>query len=118
MTADVPSSQPRIAGDGIIALARLSGRPIIPLAAATSRYITLDTWSKLTINLPFSTLAIVAGDPIFVPAEATETELENARLDVERSLNAATARAYDIAKAGKARQRPREANTTAQRSRQ
>jgi 3-deoxy-D-manno-octulosonic-acid transferase len=118
MTADVPSSKPRIAGDGIVALARLSGRPIIPVAAATSRYITLDTWSKMTINLPFSTLAVVAGDPIFVPTEATEAELENARLDVEKSLNDITARAYDLAKVGKTRQRPREPNVRAPRSQQ
>ena len=118
MTADIPPANPRVAGDGIVALARLSGRPIIPVAAATSRYITLDTWSKMTINLPLSTLAVVAGDPIFVPAEATETELESARLDVEKSLNAATARAYDLAMAGKARQRSREPNAMTQRSRQ
>jgi 3-deoxy-D-manno-octulosonic-acid transferase len=118
MTADVPPSNPRVAGEGIVALARLSGRPIIPVAAATSRYIVLDTWSKMTINMPFSTLAVVAGDPIFVPAEANETALESARLDVERSLNAVTTRAYDLAKAGKTRRRRQEPNVTAERSRQ
>jgi len=38
MTADVPPTKPRCAGPGIVALARLSGRPIIPIAAATSRF--------------------------------------------------------------------------------
>ncbi|WP_045837054.1 lysophospholipid acyltransferase family protein [Hyphomicrobium sp. 99] len=99
MTADVPPSRPRHAGNGIVTLARLSGRPIIPVAAATSRFIVLNTWSKMTINLPFSDLALVAGDPIFVAPDADDAELERKRREVENSLNAATSRAYEIAQA-------------------
>jgi lysophospholipid acyltransferase (LPLAT)-like uncharacterized protein len=99
MTADVPPKRARIAGEGIVTLARLSGRPIIPVAAATSRFVALNTWSKMTINLPLSRLAWVAADPIFVPADADDDELEQARLKVEASLNAITARAYELAKA-------------------
>jgi lysophospholipid acyltransferase (LPLAT)-like uncharacterized protein len=99
MTADVPPKKARIAGDGIITLARLSGRPIIPVAAATSRFVVLNTWSKMTVNLPLSRLAWVAGEPIFVAADSDEETLEEARLKVEQSLNAITARAYELAKA-------------------
>jgi 3-deoxy-D-manno-octulosonic-acid transferase len=98
MTADVPASKPRVAGDGIVTLARLSGRPIIPVAAATSRYAVLNTWSKMTVNMPFSKLAVVGGDPIFVAADADDVAMEKARLAVENSLNAVTARAYALAK--------------------
>jgi lysophospholipid acyltransferase (LPLAT)-like uncharacterized protein len=45
----------------------LSGRPIVPFAVATSRYRAINSWSRMTINLPFSKLGIVMGDPIFVP---------------------------------------------------
>ena len=63
MTADVPPGPARRPGIGIVTLARLSGRPIVPVASATSRFLALDTWSRMTINLPFSKLAYVAGDP-------------------------------------------------------
>ncbi len=99
MTADVPPKRARIAGDGIITLAKLSGRPIIPVAAATSRFIVLNTWSKMTVNLPLSRLAWVAGEPIFVAPDADDEALEQARLNVEQSLNTITARAYELAKA-------------------
>ena len=99
MTADVPPKRPRIAGDGIITLAKLSGRPIIPVAAATSRFIVLNTWSKMTVNLPLSRLAWVAGEPIFVAPDSDEETLEQARLKVEQSLNTITTRAYELAKA-------------------
>jgi len=103
MTADVPSTKPRVAGEGIVTLARLSGRPIIPVAAATSRYAVLNTWSKMTVNMPFSTLAVVSGDPIFVLPDANEAALEKARAKVEKSLNAVTARAYALARESKSR---------------
>jgi 3-deoxy-D-manno-octulosonic-acid transferase len=96
MTADVPPGPARRAGIGIVMLARLSGRPIVPCAAATSRFKSFDTWSRLTINLPGSKLAYVAGEPIWVPPDAGEGELEFARLQLERGLNAVTARAYEL----------------------
>ncbi len=76
MTADVPVGTPRVAGNGIVMLARFSGRPIIPVAAATSRFLVLNSWSKATVNLPFSTLAMVAGEPLFVAADADEAAIE------------------------------------------
>ncbi len=96
MTADVPPGPARVAGAGIVTIARLSGRPIVPCAAASSRFRALDTWSRMTINLPRSKIAYVAGDPIWVPHDAGETELEFARKQLERALNAATERAYAI----------------------
>ncbi len=72
MTTDVPPGPARVAGMGIVTLARMSGRPIVPLAMATDRFITLPTWSRFTINLPFSNLAMVAGEPIYVPRDADE----------------------------------------------
>lgn len=95
MTADVPTGKPRRAGEGIIAIARLSGRPIVPVAAATTRFISLKTWSRLTINMPFSKLALVAGEPIFVPRDANEETLETLRLELEQNLNQAMKNAYD-----------------------
>jgi lysophospholipid acyltransferase (LPLAT)-like uncharacterized protein len=97
MTADVPTAQPRVAGKGIVTLARLSGRPIIPVAAATSHFFTLNTWSRMTINLPFSKLVFVTGEPLFVPANADERMVELARRKVERSLDAVAARAHALA---------------------
>ena len=52
LTADVPKRS-RVAGLGIIMLARESGRAIMPFAMATSRFIRLKNWDRTTINLPF-----------------------------------------------------------------
>ena len=107
MTTDVPPGPARKAGLGIVTLARLTGRPIIPCAMATSRYVALNTWSRFTINLPFSRLGVVLGEPILVPRTASEAELEAIRLKVEAAMNATTARAYALAGADPARATPR-----------
>ncbi|MFL5092514.1 MAG: lysophospholipid acyltransferase family protein [Xanthobacteraceae bacterium] len=95
LTADIPKVS-RVAGGGIVKLAQISGRPIYPVAVATSGRITLNNWDRSVINLPFSRGAIVAGEPIRVPAEADEAALEQARVAVEQGVNAATERAYAI----------------------
>jgi 3-deoxy-D-manno-octulosonic-acid transferase len=97
MTADVAPGPARKAGNGIVMLGKLSGRPIVPCAMATNHYLTLNNWSAFTINLPFSKLGIVVGDPVRVPEDADSVALEAARVAVERGLNQATARAYELA---------------------
>jgi 3-deoxy-D-manno-octulosonic-acid transferase len=97
MTADVPPGPARIAGLGIVTLARMSGRPIIPVATATGRFLTFDTWSRFTVNLPFARLAVVTGEPVHVAPDASAEEMEAARRAVETGLNAATRRAYELA---------------------
>jgi 3-deoxy-D-manno-octulosonic-acid transferase len=106
MTADVPGGAARQAGSGIVVLARLSGRPILPFAVASSRFLALNTWSRMTINLPYSKLAYVIGDPIWVPADADEETVERLRLEVEAALNTVTKRAYQLAGADPARATP------------
>jgi len=95
LTADVPKIA-RVAGRGIMMLARESGRPIFPVALATNRRYVLDNWDKTTINLPFGRGAAVCGEPVWVPADADNGALEQYRRQVEENLNAATARAYAI----------------------
>jgi 3-deoxy-D-manno-octulosonic-acid transferase len=111
MTTDIPPGPARVAGMGIVTLGRMSGRPIVPLAIATGRFITLPTWSRFTINLPFTKLAMVAGDPIYVPRDADETTLEAYREQVEAAMNAATARAYELAGSDARKTVPKAART-------
>jgi lysophospholipid acyltransferase (LPLAT)-like uncharacterized protein len=93
MTADVPKRS-RVAGLGIIMLARESGRPIMPFAMATSRFIRLNNWDRTTINLPFGRGALVGIEEITVPPDADAATMENLRQQLEANLNEATRRAY------------------------
>ncbi len=96
MTADIPPGPARRAGMGLTMLANASGRPIIPMGFATRRSIAFKTWSRFTLNLPFSRFAMVMGDPVYVPDDADGATLEARRKQVEARLNAATRKAYEI----------------------
>ncbi|MCP4934656.1 MAG: DUF374 domain-containing protein [bacterium] len=87
MTADVPPGPARQAGLGIITIARLSGRPILPCAAVTSRFKVLNTWSRFVINLPFSKLVLLSGEPVYVPADADKQMMEAKRVELETKIN-------------------------------
>jgi hypothetical protein len=96
LTADVPKVS-RVAGAGIIALARLSRRPIYSIAVTTSRRIELDSWDRAEVNLPFSRCAIVLGGPIRVAADADEPAQETVRRELEAELDRITVRAHALA---------------------
>lgn len=98
MIADVPHGAPRQSGPGIVKLAQLSGRPILPFAVATSRRKVIEkSWDKTTFNLPFGRVGIAAGDPVFVPADADDAALDFCRRQIDAILQATTERAYSLA---------------------
>jgi lysophospholipid acyltransferase (LPLAT)-like uncharacterized protein len=95
--ADIPSGTPREAGMGIVTLAKLSGRPIVPLAVTTSRRKVLrKSWDKTTISLPFGRSATIFGRPIYVARDADEAEMEARRREVTDALNEVTMRAEKL----------------------
>lgn len=95
LTADLPK-RPRIAGLGIVTLARLSGRPIIPIAVVTRRRFDFNSWDRASLGKPFGRGAIVLGDLIHVAPEADDAALEAARRAVEAGLDAVHTRAYAL----------------------
>jgi hypothetical protein len=97
MIADIPNGTPREAGMGIVTLAKISGRPVRAMALASSRRKVIEkSWDKTTINLPFGSIAVTFGDPVSVPRDASEEELEAKRREITDSLNAATRKAYAL----------------------
>ena len=93
LTADVPKVS-RVAGKGIITLAQMSGRPVVPVAVVTSRRKDFKTWDCTSIGLPFGRGAIVFGKPISVDRRASAADLENARIAVQDELDRVHAKAY------------------------
>jgi len=96
VTADVPKVA-RVAGLGVVTLAKYSQCPIVPLAMATTRTHRLSNWDRTCINLPFGRMGVARGDEIRVGRDADEATLETARLQVESALNEVTKRAHALA---------------------
>ena len=71
-----PEARRASAGLGVVMIARQTGRPILPMAIATSRYIAFNSWSRMTVNLPWSDLGFAIGAPVDVPRTADPDNLE------------------------------------------
>ena len=97
MIADISKGTARQAGNGIILLARLSGRPILAVAYATSRrHVIRRSWDKTTVNLPFGRAAAIISQPLYVEKNADDARMEEYRAELTRRLDAATKEAYAI----------------------
>jgi lysophospholipid acyltransferase (LPLAT)-like uncharacterized protein len=69
LTPDGPRGPRRQANHGVAQLAALSGVPILPCAARTSRRIVLNTWDHMLFPLPFGRGVIVCGPTMTVPRD-------------------------------------------------
>ncbi|MGH6994378.1 MAG: lysophospholipid acyltransferase family protein [Stellaceae bacterium] len=90
ITPDGPDGPAMCASAGIVAVARLAGVAIVPLAYATRRRRILDTWDRFHLPLPFSHGAFIWDAPIEVPAELDDAGVERYRARIEQRLNAIT----------------------------
>ncbi|WP_420959552.1 lysophospholipid acyltransferase family protein [Brucella sp. IR073] len=93
--ADIAHGKAREAGQGVILLGKLSGRPILPIGYAFSRRKVLEkSWDKTVIPLPFGRSVVVSCEPVVVPMDADDAMLEEKRKELTDKLNAVTAEAY------------------------
>ena len=93
ITPDGPRGPRMRVQPGIIALARLSGAPIVPISFAVSRRAVANSWDRFVIALPFGRGVYLWGSPLYVAADADKAALEEARRTLEERLNALTAKA-------------------------
>ena len=95
-TLDGPRGPARIAQPGAIWLARATGNPVLPFHLESSSHWTTNSWDRTQIPKPFSTVALVVGEPFDVQADAGDDQLEAARRELERRLEVLESRALQI----------------------
>ena len=104
LAAELPPEPGRNIAPGIVALARKSGRPIIPVAAAsTRRTIIQRLWDKNQVHHPFSRFAVVGAPVMWVTESMTD---EEAAAKLKHDLDAAYAEALKQADLMRAKPRP------------
>jgi hypothetical protein len=95
-TLDGPRGPARVAQPGAIWLARATGNPVLPFHLEASSHWTTNSWDQTQIPKPFSTVALVIGEPLEVPANADDQQLETFRQEVERRLEVLESRALAL----------------------
>ena len=91
-TVDGPRGPARVAQSGAVWLARATGQPILPFHLEADRSWTMGSWDRAQVPKPFSTVAVVLGEPI----EVGDGAIETARTEIERALENLEARARRV----------------------
>jgi hypothetical protein len=88
ITPDGPRGPVYVVQEGVMSLAQLTGRPIMPVSYSLNWKIRVKSWDRFQIPLPFSRCEMIYAKPIYVPREATDAEREQLRLQLETELRA------------------------------
>ena len=76
-----------VAQSGSIQLAGITKMPLFPMTFSAKNKVTLNTWDKFILPLPFTRCSINFGTPINLASRASEELIEEKRLELETQLN-------------------------------
>lgn len=98
ITPDGPRGPRRRLKPGAILVASKTGLPIVPIGVGFTSAWRFDSWDRFALPLPASTMLMVYGEPIHVPAELSRRDLVEWVKHVEARLEELSDHADDWAK--------------------
>lgn len=88
ITPDGPRGPRRQMTPGAVYLASRTGRPIVPTAFSCSNAWSIKgIWTELRIPKPFSTVILLAGDPIGIPSDVDRDKLGEYVQQIQSEMN-------------------------------
>lgn len=90
LTPDGPRGPCYVLQPGAVALAQLTGQPLVPSSYHLSWKIRLKSWDRFQIPLPFSRALMKFGEPLRIPREASDEQRALLHQEFERRLMALT----------------------------
>ncbi len=97
ITPDGPRGPRRVAAAGVAQIAALGGAIVLPAAAATRHGLTLATWDRMRLPLPFGRGVIVCASPIAVPRGGVSEALPAIQSALITAMHSAEAWCHDAA---------------------
>jgi len=93
ITPDGPRGPRQRLGEGPLRLARATGAPLMPCTFAVKRRKQFDSWDRFVLPKLFGKGLILWGTPVNIPADTTDSALEDIRRSIESEMNALLAEA-------------------------
>ncbi len=88
---DGPRGPRYVAKMGAVALARVTGCPVLPVGVSATPTIRFNSWDRFMLPVPFAKVGVRFGDPLYVGRgdnlEEARVRLENSLLDVTKSAD-------------------------------
>lgn len=100
MMVDGPSGPAFQVKDGVIKIAKMAQAPIIPVYwySEDITFLKIPSWDGFRYPLGFTRLLNFYGDPIYVNADNTDEQDEEARIQLQNSLNDLASKAPEVYK--------------------
>lgn len=95
ITPDGPRGPSGVVQGGVMLMAEKSGAALVPVGLSAQKAIYIKSWDRYMLPYPFSKARMVIGDPLTIPDEATEEQIEEVRLKLESEINRLEAIASD-----------------------
>jgi len=95
-TLDGPRGPALSAKPGAAFLARATGAPIVPYTLEADRFWELRSWDRTQIPRPFARVALVIGEPMYVPAGGGDAAVGACRAGLESRMAQLEARALAL----------------------
>lgn len=73
--------------DGALALAQVTGAPLVPVAIRIQGKVSMRSWDRFQFPLPFAKCHLRFGPPVFVQRELSNQEREKIREDLRKVMN-------------------------------
>jgi lysophospholipid acyltransferase (LPLAT)-like uncharacterized protein len=86
ITPDGPRGPRYQVQDGVIALAQITGLPVIPFSYHAHWKLQVNSWDRFQIPLPFTRCEMTFGKIIQVPRQCSDEEREALRQQLEKAL--------------------------------
>lgn len=90
ITPDGPRGPRYHVQPGVVALAQVTGRAVVPVCYTLSRKWVLNSWDGFQIPLPFARCRMVLGEPLHIPRHLSEEQREHWRVQLEERLASIT----------------------------
>ena len=90
ITPDGPKGPKEVVKEGIIKLAQITQKPIIPLVWSTNRYKVINSWDNFIIPFPFSKGVYSFGNPIYIEEKMNEEAIRKAKTNLQHEIQRLT----------------------------
>jgi lysophospholipid acyltransferase (LPLAT)-like uncharacterized protein len=84
ITPEGPRGPVQVVQKGTMAIAKLSGKPVIPVTFSSTRQKRFGSWDRFILPLPFGRIDFCIGAPIVVERDSDEEQM---RLAIEQTMN-------------------------------
>jgi lysophospholipid acyltransferase (LPLAT)-like uncharacterized protein len=99
-TVDGPRGPVGKINNGIIFLGKLTGKRVVAVGCAMSSKARLTSWDRMIIPLPFTRGAYKFGEPINIPADLKDEDIESYKKLLGESLEKVNAECEEALRAG------------------